>query len=103
MLCQGEMGRVVAQVPDPDVPMDRDDVVRLFVSDGGGVRGQVPDLRGLSIREARRLATRVGLRTRLIGTGTVRKQAPVPGVVSARPTIRLYGDDEIAHAAGSSR
>jgi cell division protein FtsI (penicillin-binding protein 3) len=34
VLCQGTDGRVVAQVPAPGTPLDRDEVVRLFVSDG---------------------------------------------------------------------
>jgi len=34
VLCQGEEGRVVAQVPTPGSPMSRDDIVRLVVSDG---------------------------------------------------------------------
>lgn len=35
VLCQGGPGRVVAQVPAPGSPMDRDDVVRLIVADAG--------------------------------------------------------------------
>ncbi|MCH7549916.1 MAG: PASTA domain-containing protein, partial [Candidatus Krumholzibacteriota bacterium] len=103
VLCQGESGRVVDQVPDPDVPMDRDDVVRLFVSNGDAIPGEVPDLVGMSIREARRVATRLGLRTRFVGTGWVREQTPAPGFALARQTIRLYGDDRVGQSAGSSR
>jgi cell division protein FtsI/penicillin-binding protein 2 len=39
VLCKGETGRVVSQTPGPGLPMDKDDVIRLVVSDGTGGGG----------------------------------------------------------------
>jgi cell division protein FtsI/penicillin-binding protein 2 len=36
VLCKGESGRVVSQTPGPGLSMDKDDVIRLVVSDGTG-------------------------------------------------------------------
>jgi cell division protein FtsI (penicillin-binding protein 3) len=56
VLCQGEIGRVVAQAPAPGTEMSRDDVIRLVVADGrDGTRADVPAHRRL--REGYRAAT----------------------------------------------
>ncbi len=48
----------------------------------------VPDLRGMSIRRARRMAAELGLVLEVAGSGVVRNQAPRPGV-PARPGERV--------------
>jgi cell division protein FtsI (penicillin-binding protein 3) len=48
------------------------------VGTNGYVR-DLPDLRGLSAREALRVLTKIGLTARLIGNGVVTSQAPAPG------------------------
>jgi cell division protein FtsI (penicillin-binding protein 3) len=67
------------------------DVIRQHVSDTG-VRppppadtpdGQMPDLRGLSAREAVRRLTSLGMSARMTGTGVVVEQSPVAGTVLA--------------------
>ncbi len=41
--------------------------------------GTLPDLRGLSARDALHALSRIGLTTRLVGTGVVIEQDPPPG------------------------
>jgi cell division protein FtsI (penicillin-binding protein 3) len=45
--------------------------------------GQMPDVRGLSARDALRALTRVGLTARMSGDGFVLEQSPAPGAVLA--------------------
>ena len=46
--------------------------------------GEMPDLRGLSAREALRTLTRIGLTARINGDGFVIEQSPQPGAPVAR-------------------
>ena len=46
--------------------------------------GLMPDLRGLSAREALRLLSRIGMTARMTGDGFVVEQAPLPGTVLIR-------------------
>ena len=46
--------------------------------------GLMPDLRGLSAREALRLLSRIGLTARMTGDGFVLEQAPMPGTALVR-------------------
>jgi len=103
VLCDGESGRVVAQVPDPGMPVASNDVIRLSVAVEPASRTATPDLRGLSIRAARRLAAASGLKTRIVGTGTVRSQKPQPGTVAKAGTVKLYCEGAGAAGGGSSR
>jgi cell division protein FtsI (penicillin-binding protein 3) len=48
--------------------------------------GQMPDLRGLSAREALRMLTRLGLTARMSGDGFVVEQSPAAGAVLGRAT-----------------
>jgi cell division protein FtsI (penicillin-binding protein 3) len=48
------------------------------VGTNGDIR-ELPDLRGLSAREALRLMTRIGVTARLTGNGVVTSQVPAPG------------------------
>jgi cell division protein FtsI (penicillin-binding protein 3) len=48
------------------------------VGANGDVR-DLPDLRGLSAREALRILTKIGLTARLTGSGVVTAQLPAPG------------------------
>lgn len=59
VLCDGESGRVVAQIPAPGVEMDRDAVVRLVVAGGpGDARRLRPDLQlNQRLREAYRASS----------------------------------------------
>jgi hypothetical protein len=93
VLCQGEEGRVVAQNPDPGVPMDRDGVIRLQVftpANRAGARGMTPDLIGMPVREAKARAAKSGFRCLLVGSGVVKKQSPGPGARSGSHLVKLY-------------
>ena len=54
-----------------------------------GQPGVVPDVRGLSAREALTVLTRVGVPARLTGSGTVARQSLAPGsrVEPGRPCV----------------
>jgi stage V sporulation protein D (sporulation-specific penicillin-binding protein) len=91
-VCWGDEGQVVAQDPDPGVPMGKDETLNLYIRP---VHGQnqsqpVPDLRGLPIREAKRRAAAAGLSCVLKGSGIVKKQVPSPGRRSRHFTVTLY-------------
>lgn len=95
VLCQGEGGRVIAQHPAPNTPMDRDGVIHLVVSEGGapGHRGKrTPDLRGLTMRAAKRRAAAQGFEARFVGSGVVNRQSPAPGRKTNIDAVRLYCD-----------
>jgi len=100
-LCQGDEGRVVAQLPGPGAPMNRDDVIRLVVSDGSaGKRRVTPDLRGLPVRKAKIVAAEHGLRCTLVGSGIVKSQTPAPGRQTGQRSVKLYCDAGRAELAG---
>ena len=93
VLCQGDEGRVVAQSPDPGIPMDRDGVIRLVVSapaKSGGTGDTTPDLIGMPVREAKAKAARSGFRCVLVGSGIVKKQSPKAGLRSGNQLVKLY-------------
>jgi stage V sporulation protein D (sporulation-specific penicillin-binding protein) len=91
-VCWGEEGQVVAQDPDPGVPMGKDETLNLYIRPFGKEKQSepVPDLRGLPIREAKRRAAAVGLSCVLKGSGVVMKQVPSPGARSRHFTVTLY-------------
>jgi hypothetical protein len=103
VLCDGGSGRVIAQTPDPGSPVADNDVIRLTVAAEPGTGSAVPDVRGMSIRAARRLAASSGLATRIVGTGTVRSQKPSPGAMTRSGTIQLYCEGAGATGGGSQR
>ena len=85
--CSHEEGLCYSQIPDPGSPVAPGAEVRLLFGERGsddGGRVRVPDLRGLSIREARRLLIACGLRGSLTGFGIVKRQDPAPGSMVAR-------------------
>ena len=93
VVCSGERGTVYAQIPDPGTLIEKGFDVKLRLrtepaQGGGSVR--VPDLVGLSIREARRLLLGCGLRSSVRGAGIVVRQRPVAGTsVKRESTVRL--------------
>ena len=72
--------------------MDRDEVLRVYLSLSSkkSKNHKTPDLRGLSLRAAKRRAAEFGLKCDIIGSGFVSKQKPSPGVVSKNGVIRVY-------------
>jgi cell division protein FtsI/penicillin-binding protein 2 len=95
LLCKGETGEVIAQDPDPGVPIDRDDVLRVYLS--GTPRQsrsrEVPDLVGMAVRAARRAAAEMGFKCEVVGRGCVVSQWPAPGVVSKTSVMRITCED----------
>ena len=91
VLCKGDEGDVVAQVPDPGVPMKRDDVIHLRLSTTlpDHAEMKTPDLRGLSLRMARRRAIEAGFRCEVVGSGVVTSQRPAPGKVSNSAVVKI--------------
>ncbi|MCZ6767574.1 MAG: PASTA domain-containing protein [bacterium] len=91
VLCRGTSGEVVSQTPGPGVTMSRDDVVRLELngSPESTQRKRVPNLRGMSIREAKRHAVEAGYRCHITGTGVVKSQSPKPGTQSKSSVIKI--------------
>jgi hypothetical protein len=97
VLCKGDAGEVVAQDPDPGVTMERDGVVRLYLS--GPPRSetaQAPDLRGLTMRMAKRKAIEAGLECEVVGTGIVATQRPSPGKSTKSGVVKIYCKDKTA-------
>jgi stage V sporulation protein D (sporulation-specific penicillin-binding protein) len=75
-------GEVYSQVPGPGTMVRKGAEVSLsFISGDGRKKAgvTVPDLTGLSIRQARRMLIESGLKSRIAGSGTVHRQDPAPG------------------------
>jgi stage V sporulation protein D (sporulation-specific penicillin-binding protein)/penicillin-binding protein 2B len=89
-------GRVYAQMPDPGALVERGCEVKVLVRPGESVKAsrvRVPELRGLSIREARRLLLGLGLGSSIRGSGLVKRQHPKAGAhVGKESTVRLVCD-----------
>jgi len=104
--CSGEQGMVYSQIPDPGTFVERGDEVKLLVipeklAEKATVR--VPDLRGLSIREARRLLLACGLRSRVDGSGVVVSHKPGPGSRLKRTrvvTMMCRPKEKVTYPAG---
>jgi cell division protein FtsI/penicillin-binding protein 2 len=92
VLCQGDEGRVVSQDPSPGASMNKDDVIRLTVASdrGGSHQRRTPDLRGLTMRRAKRLAAEHGFTPRFVGSGVVQQQSPRPGKETGYRYVKLY-------------
>lgn len=95
VLCNGNGKEVIGQDPDPGVAMRRDDVVRLYLSEGRTADRdrQTPDLTGLPIRVARRAAFQAGLRCSVVGSGVVVSQKPPPGTQGGSGVVIIYCRD----------
>ncbi len=108
LLCKGEGGEVIAQDPDPGAAMDRDEVLRVYLSgSSGGEEGkegkETPDLKGLAVRAARRCAAEAGFKCEVVGSGLVVSQWPGPGVVSRQGVIRIQCENAAAQSQTSKQ
>jgi cell division protein FtsI/penicillin-binding protein 2 len=85
--CPAATGIVYSQAPDPGTFVDGKEEIKLMIrtaeDDCGGKRS-VPDVGGLSIREARRLLLGCGLDCVVRGFGIVERQEPAAGAVVTR-------------------
>jgi len=89
---RGRGRRVVAQLPDPACRLRPDEPLLLVLGDPEAPSRELPDLRGLSLREARRLALERGYTVIPKGRGRVASQGmPDPRRGGAIP-LRLKSD-----------
>jgi cell division protein FtsI/penicillin-binding protein 2 len=85
--CPDVKGIVFSQTPDPGTMIDRREEVKLMVRAADGETApslNVPDVAGLSIREARRLLLSCGLDCVVRGFGIVERQDPPAGALLSR-------------------
>jgi cell division protein FtsI/penicillin-binding protein 2 len=85
--CPKVKGIVFSQAPDPGTFVGGKEEIKLMVrADASDERGtqSVPDVAGLSIREARRLLLSCGLDCVVRGFGVVERQDPAAGAVISR-------------------
>ncbi|MCH8525083.1 MAG: PASTA domain-containing protein, partial [Balneolales bacterium] len=86
---EGEGSLVIAQNPEPGAGADRSTRVTLTLGNPvvqvdesvDRVRGEVPELRGMSMRQAMLALTASGFEIQQIGSGTVYAQFPLPGSI----------------------
>ena len=72
------------------------------LASGGGQASLVPDLRGMSVRDAMRTLARLGLNARVEGSGTVVAQSPAAGTKLERGiTCTLILDRDRSRIAGA--
>ncbi len=97
VLVSGEGGRVVAQVPVPGSPMNRDDVVRLYVADS-------PDVirAGMDVNRRARLQYREATRPDDVRKDESGKSALL-GVVSPMGVVAAYSTAPAKHARKGQR
>jgi stage V sporulation protein D (sporulation-specific penicillin-binding protein) len=92
--CPHVKGIVYSQTPDPGTFIDRGEEIRLMIrpaEPGLESRRSVPDVAGLSIREARRLLLACGLDCIVRGFGIVERQEPAAGsIISRAAKVILY-------------
>ncbi len=108
--CSSDEGVIYSQIPDPGTLVKKGDEIKLIIRTRKMTKSEkvdVPDLRGLSIREARRLLLACGLDSTIKGYGTVRNQHPRPGKtvrrgykvsLECRPKIKISrpGEHDLA-------
>jgi len=86
-------GLIVAQSPPPGTPCAVGGAIRVTVAAKGrddAVIGMAcPDLSGLSSRQVRRAAARLGLNLQVDGVGFVASQDPAPGVRLGETVVRV--------------
>jgi hypothetical protein len=82
----------VTQIPAAGTRCPAGAIVRLVVAgraDGTGGQALCPDFSGLSNRQARGLAARLGIPLRIAGAGYVAAQMPRPGMALGGATVSL--------------
>jgi eukaryotic-like serine/threonine-protein kinase len=92
-------GHVISQVPPPLVNVHEGDVVSLVVSRGGRTNIVVPDFVGLTIDQARSLASDAGIKLGQIVWTPLGSNAPPHGMVARQvppPKARINSYDPVA-------
>lgn len=78
--------RVLEQVPDVGSPVETGDRVRIGLAENG-VPERMPDVTGMTVREATWLLVSLGITPRFDGSGLVRSQDPQPGAPLPREAV----------------
>jgi eukaryotic-like serine/threonine-protein kinase len=92
-------GHVVSQSPPPLVSVHEGDVVSLVLSRGGRANVTIPDFVGLTIDQARTLATDAGIKIGQIVWTPLGKDGPPHGMVARQvppPKARIASYDPVA-------
>ncbi len=98
--CPSLPGVIYSQTPDPGTFIGRSDRVTLMVRPerpAGATNAAVPDVAGLSLREARRMLLGCGFECAVRGHGIVARQEPAAGRTLA------HGGTVVIHCAPRSR
>lgn len=86
----GDPATVVKQFPQEGTPLKRGSGVTLYTNSFTTARGDsvpVPDLAGKSLREAVQDLVQANLKVKVVGSGVVGNQSPLPGTLVAYGTI----------------
>ena len=91
--CSDDKGKVYSQVPSPGTLVETGAEITLLFreNDLNEEKSRIPDLRGLTIRKARRILIECGFRSTISGSGVVEKQHPKPGnLLKKGSKVKLY-------------
>ena len=78
-------------------------MIRLLVSDGTRRKDRIPDLRGLSVREAKKVAAKHGLKCTITGSGVVKTQKPRQGTRVRYDVVQLYCQNDFPARGGGAQ
>ena len=88
----GDGGTIVGQWPPPSARVPAEGGVELILAERDLTGRLVPDVRGMTVRQAVALLHAGGMRVELDGTGVVRSQQPYPGSSAPRSgVVHLQG------------
>ncbi len=91
--CSDDKGRVYSQIPGPGTLVETGTEITLLFREkqSGERKSRVPDLRGLTLRKARRILIECGFESTISGFGIVERQNPGPGnLLRVGSNIRLF-------------
>ena len=93
---EGRGEKIVDQVPKPGVVVNEDSTIILFFNDNEKEKSNydvtVPNLKGLTLKEASSLLAELGIKIETIGNGnSIRKQKPRPGfTVGSEEKVKVW-------------
>ncbi len=92
----GDGDTIMAQNIDAETPIDKNQVLELSLTrydvDADDELVEIPDLRGMNMRAANNLLMDLGIKTELIGSGTIYAQFPLAGdKIRTTTTVVLRG------------
>lgn len=91
----GKEGIVIAQNIEAETPLNAKDILEISLVEFNSNDDEfieIPDLRGMNMRAANNLLMNLGIKTQLIGSGTIYAQFPLAGEkIRATTTVTLRG------------